>query len=441
MKAVEPREPELIPMHSAREPAATGHAGPSLIREYLAAVRSAMWWLIAGVAVAGMGALAVSWLMVPQYEAVATLLASQSKVGEQPVPTVDTRSFRAFMENQSLAAEIVHRFQLNVLPEELTPESFLRRSLSVGEIRGSGLLEVRVALSNPQLAASVANAVADRAVQLARTLNQEEAVVARDSIKTQLDSARTRLTDARAAYEAYQREAQVDLLQKEIDVLVDQQGRLKELLVEIAAERARLASAERELASQERVRDVRSALRQGVESPRESGTQPGATDNARGTTDNPGRAGRAPDASPQFREGMLDPYVNPVYETLQTAVTTTRARLASLVRERDELARLLRTDKGQLSALSTLYSRRARLDELKMQQELAEKLYMDVATRYEQARLQVTGRSVQLQVVDRALPPERRASPRVGLNVFAAMVLALSLGLGLVIAARAIRYL
>jgi polysaccharide biosynthesis transport protein len=74
-----------------------------------------------------------------------------------------------------------------------------------------------------------------------------------------------------------------------------------------------------------------------------------------------------------------------------------------------------------------------------MQEKLAEKIYVDVATRYEQARLQVAGRSAQLQVVDRALGPEAPVSPRIAVNVSAAVVLTFSAIATLIVSIVAVR--
>jgi len=73
-----------------------------------------------------------------------------------------------------------------------------------------------------------------------------------------------------------------------------------------------------------------------------------------------------------------------------------------------------------------------------MQQQLAEKIYLDVATRYEQARLQIAARSAQLQIVDAALAPDRKVYPREKLIALAAMVLAFSVLAAAIIALTAV---
>ena len=399
------------------------------LAEYLNALRGARLLLIGGPLLAALVALALGMWAAPQFEATATLLVSQSKIGEQIGPSVDVRNYRAFVENQSLAAAIVQQFGLDAVPHDLTPATFLRSNVSLNEVRATNLLELRVRLMDPKVAADVANALADRAVALSRSLDQEETVVAREIIKDQLDGARERLTQTRQAREQYQQEAQVDLLQKQMDVLVEQQADVQKLLVDIAGERAHLAKAEEELAKQDRVRNVQRSIQ--APAPQNQ-TQP------RSNPQNQAQPGSNEPVRPSFRDELLDPYINPVYETLQHDVSTTRAKLAALEHQRDELLRARSRD-GQLPPLNELYRRKTRLGELEMQEKLAEKIYVDVATRYEQARLQVAGRSAQLQVVDRALVPETQVSPRIVVNVPAAVVLTFSAIATLIVSIVAVR--
>ena len=133
-----------------------------------------------------------------------------------------------------------------------------------------------------------------------------------------------------------------------------------------------------------------------------------------------------PPARAELRDALIDPYINPSYEILQQQVTAARSRAAQLERKRAEMLKA-RSSNGQLPALADFYTRKARQNELEMQQRLAEKIYLDVATRFEQARLQIAARSAQLQLLDAALPPDWKVYPREKLMASAALVLAFSL--------------
>jgi uncharacterized protein involved in exopolysaccharide biosynthesis len=366
-----------------------GALGDSPLADYLHALWRFRWLLAGGSVLAAVVTYMIALTLTPRFEASAVIMVTASKTGEQVASGLDVRNFRAFVQNQTLAAEIIKEFALN-----LTPQRFLDDHVNVQEVRGTNLLTVSVTASNPDLAARIANAIASRAVALSRSVEQAESVVARDVIKGQLDAARDRLTQSRTTLETYQRQAQVELLEKRINVLTDQQADIQTLTVELEGQRAFLRQAEQDLAQQDSVRGVQ-------------------------------RSVQLP-ADTQLRDALIDPYINPSFEVLQQQVTAARSRLAQLERQRAEMLKSRSAD-GQLPALADFYTRKARQTELEMQQELAEKLYVDVATRFEQARLQIASRSAQLQVLDAALPPDRKVYPREKLMASAALVLTLSL--------------
>jgi len=433
------------PAEAWRPPARSpGRPARAPIADYLDAFARYRWLLIGGPILAGVVAYGVALLLPPRFEATATLMVSASKTGDAVAPQSEARTFRAFLENQSLADQVVKEFKLGAQPYGLTPQYFLDHSVDVRELRGTSLLTLSVTLRDASLAARVANAMAEKAVALSRSLEQSESVVARDVIKSQLDGSRDRLTQARSALETFQRQSQVDLLEKQNQVLIDQQSELQRLLVEIRGERAYLAQAERDLAGQQPVRDVRRSVE--IAPPNAADQRPGAdrdhadpdsaTRRARLSRDAPrDRADVA--AAPGLRDTVVDPYINPSYEVLQQDVHRARSRLAQLEHERDELLRG-RSKDGQVPALTTYYARKAAENELKMQQELAQKVYVDVATRYEQARLQIASRSTQLQIVDTALVPDRKVFPREKLIASAAAVLGFSLIAAMIVAVTAL---
>ena len=56
--------------------------------------------------------------------------------------------------------------------------------------------------------------------------------------------------------------------------------------------------------------------------------------------------------------------------------------------------------------------------------ELSRRVYVDAASRYEAARLQVASRSAQLQVIDKAVPSKTPISPRIVRDTAGAIALA-----------------
>ena len=70
---------------------------------------------------------------------------------------------------------------------------------------------------------------------------------------------------------------------------------------------------------------------------------------------------------------------------------------------------------------------------MQVEQDLAEKIYMEISHSYEVASLQVVGRSAELSVIDPAVPADRPMSRQVPRNTFVGAVAGLSLGLAAVL--------
>ena len=71
-----------------------------------------------------------------------------------------------------------------------------------------------------------------------------------------------------------------------------------------------------------------------------------------------------------------------------------------------------RFDASRVQTLERLYRGEEELRRRDLDVRVAEKVFADLSDRYEQARLQVAGRSAELQVVDPALQPRQPVSWR-----------------------------
>jgi uncharacterized protein involved in exopolysaccharide biosynthesis len=308
--------------------------------------------------------------------------------------SVSMATFRSLIENQSLGAKIVEEFGLDKPPHGVTATALMTRIVAVEVVRDASVILVRVRLWDPELAAKVANRLAESAEQLARALSQEETVAARDIIGAQLDASKKRFDEAEARLESFKKVAQLELLRKDVDALLGQRGTLLALLVDIQTEKARLSQAEAQLATRDRLETLKRSI----------DTDPAAMEAMR-------KAGSEPGSVLPLQ--LRNEFVNPVYESLDQVIATSRTRLAGLEKQRAELIDVRRLDRDQQAKLSLLYQQETTLSRLQTEHEIAREVYVDVSKRYEQARLQVAGRSAQLQLMDRALPPDRPISRHV----------------------------
>jgi succinoglycan biosynthesis transport protein ExoP len=362
--------------------------------------------IVVGALLCGLAAFVVNELTPPTYEATAKLIVTPPKTGavNDSTPTLSVATFRALVENQSLGAAIVDEFGLNKEPHRVTPDAFVARCVRVEAIRDTNVIVVKVRLWDRDLAARVANRLARAAVQLAQQLNQDETVSARDILEAQLGQSKKRLDQAEQRLEEFRRKAQIELLRKDVDALLGQRGALLALLVEIQAEQARLSQAEAQLANRGRIDTLKRSI----------DTDPAAMEAARRGSN---------DAGTVLPLQLRNEFINPVYESLDQVIAASRTRLAGLQKQKSELIDVRKLDRDQQAKLSLLYQQEMELSRLQTEYDLSRAVYVDVATRNEQIRLQVAGRSAQLQVMDAALPPGRPVSPRVLRNTAAALVL------------------
>ena len=352
--------------------------------------------VVLGTLLCGAAALVSVALAPRSYEATAKLMVSPPKTGAagEVGSSVSMATFRSLIENQSLGGKIVEEFGLNKPPHGVTATELMTRIVAVEVVRDASVILVRVRLWDPELAAKVANRLAESAEQLARALSQEETVAARDIIGAQLDASKKRFDEAEARLESFKKVAQLELLRKDVDALLGQRGTLLALLVDIQTEKARLSQAEAQLATRDRLETLKRSI----------DTDPAAMEAMR-------KAGSEPGSVLPLQ--LRNEFVNPVYESLDQVIATSRTRLAGLEKQRAELIDVRRLDRDQQAKLSLLYQQETTLSRLQTEHEIAREVYVDVSKRYEQARLQVAGRSAQLQLMDRALPPDRPISRHV----------------------------
>ncbi len=341
------------------------------------------WRLLLLLALVGVAiGAAISRLARPVYESGVTLAVVTAP--EQRADQV--KAFVTLLENHTTASDIIRRFKLDEGPHNLGPEEFLLRNTRAEQIGQTNLVRLTVRLSDPKLAADVANDMAGRARDLVQRLAQEETVLARDQLAVQLAESRQRLDTAQAELERVKREGQLDLLQRDVDTLLEQRQELRNLTVKIAGARASLARAEAELGRRKRI-DLLTRSIDGDTTLREAARQSGVP-NVLGLQ-------------------LKNEFVNQSYDDLDDRVSASRAELSGFEQQRDQLIHVSGLDAPQLTKLSQLYALETRVTRLETDIELAKRVYLEIASRYEQVRMQVAGRTATLQIVDPAFVPTR----------------------------------
>jgi uncharacterized protein involved in exopolysaccharide biosynthesis len=375
--------------------------------------------LIAVIAAIGAGlAFTLASLQRPVYEATAVVRIAESKTGDQ-VELVRAENFRPLLENRTIAAELIREFGITTEPtwkfltgsRPIAADSFLQDHVNVEQVTGTNLLRVSVRLGDRERAAKVANELVGRGVTLNRRFSQQEVIDARDYIKTQLDEAAKRVETVRTDLLALKQKSQIDALRADTKGALDVRAGLLKLQTDIAYERAFLTTSEAELKVSQQLLTTRRMIDRNpalMEAAKEQG------------------------AGSVLGLELSEQQVNDAYSKLQEQIAESRAKLAGLERQRTLIGDQ-RLDGAALPALSRLYDSDLAIARMQSEYELALKVYGDLATRHEDARIRVGSRGAQLQLVDPAVPPSSRSSPRVVATTQLGGMLGLLLGCLLVL--------
>lgn len=436
---------------------------PIDIGRFLLPLWAGRLWIVAAAIAGALIAGVIAWNRPAVYESTATLMLMPPRVGMPGAAQATTASYRALIEGNSLAIAVIKQFKLNEPPHRLTPNRFVNGALSVDEIRNTNLMRVRIRMVDPALAAEVANAVAARAVEMNNAITTQEYAANNNSAQVQVERAREQLTKASQALLEFKKVAQVDLIKADTDAILNEREDLLRLLVDVETEKARILAAERELAALSPMsaapRDVAAeaplwrALAEGDEPRRPAGAaareardEKRATENkptvarhdngnnqaaanASEQTANGQKSGKgvrekpvppptperrtprtpeppAPPDNPAEKLDLSNPMMNPVFEILRYQAAAGRTKLAGLERQLKALTSDRRLGGNAVDELATLYTRQIQLARLEADHDLAKEIYGDVASRYEQMRIQTDERNPQLQVVDAAVPSD-----------------------------------
>ena len=395
---------------------------------------SRRWSLLLACAVLGaLAGVVVASTRPVVYEGVTTLLVVPPP--RTPNAQINPATFRAILENGSLATQVIAEAQLSQ-----TPQAFMESALDVEQPQGTNVVKIRVRLADPKQAADASRRFARGAISLTRRLNDDEGSLLQDQLKSHLTDAAARMAATEKDLLAYRQGAQLELLKTDTDSLLEERAELLNLTIAIESERARLDEATKEIARQSpilssgRAVGAEEALRHAQQQAAGTSLPVAAPARQRDSTAGAEPARRDGDkgaADPRSLD-LSNPYVNPVYQTLDFQIATSRTALKALEEQRRQIVEVRHIGGQELARLSELYRREIDLARLETSFDLAKRVHSDLLVRYEESRTQSLGSSPQLQLVDEAIVPERPL-PRQH-----ARFLALGLVLGILTAAAAV---
>src|SRR5207249_4048356 len=94
-------------------------------------------------------------------------------------------------------------------------------------VKDTSLLTVSVQFPDAELAASIANFLAQRGIELYDTLNEGEIGESRKFLDTEVQRTSVGLKEAEAALEAYQKLANIEIIRKDLEIRLSRFGELE----------------------------------------------------------------------------------------------------------------------------------------------------------------------------------------------------------------------
>lgn len=400
-------------------------------------------------------ALAVSLSWPPTYESESALRVKQKKgLGDSLLGDLPTGSSSATKQLMSTYAEILKsRTVVNALIEEMYGEMPENKKPTYGAmlsrittqpIKDTEILKVKVTAKDPQEAAKLTDTLVaifnGRLTELVRT--EQKAV--RGFIGDRLGDSHKELEQAEIALEKYKSEQKILDPEEETKAFVDKISALDKLSatnkVAISAAQAKLSAAEGQLAGQnagfigdnptvQKYRD--SLVEQEVKLVELTQRYTEKHPEVIMTRNKIGEIRQGLQTEIQAVANNRAPSTNPVYMGLLTGRMQGEADLAAAAAQQQAIEKAMaegEADMAKLPAKERGYVRLLR------DTKVAQEIYVMLAKRHEEARIAEVMEATDVQLVDKAVVPDKPIKPKVVLNTLIGALLGLILGLGIAFA-------
>ena len=369
-------------------------------------------WILAGGCACATGALIVSLFLPNIYRATTYLLISESRFGESVKDTnlqqmAMLPTFVPFVDNDALIDESLKKLKLDQPPYSLSVDRFRRKDyMDVRAPRSTRLLEVNIEFPDAELAAALANEIAQGAVQYNERLSATDAESTQEFLRKRLDRVNAEQEEASKNRVAAHEEARIEDREKELSILLTEKEKLstqlQQLRLDLAQNEGRTESLERVLKDEPQV----IALKRSVTSDRFVEAT----------------AARAfPEGTPLQ---VTEESINRVREEMrQTFLSATAAGAAQAAGIEAGARRLEQLNKEITDLIGRITVQRARVEEANQTYLLAVEAVKNANHEYQTATVTVSSKSQDMKQIARALVPERPVRPRVLINTLLGFLL------------------
>jgi capsule polysaccharide export protein KpsE/RkpR len=186
--------------------------------------------------------LPLSLLLSKRYTATASIVIeppgntdARTAIVVSPMYLESLKTYERFAESDSLFARAAEKFHLQAGGAARPIESLKRGVLKVSKLRDTKIMEISVTLTDPKLAQSVAQYLAEETVALSHAENVDADRESISEAEKQAAAFALRLKEVQQTWSTLSVREPVETLQGELDSSVEMQGKLRQQLVDAQA--------------------------------------------------------------------------------------------------------------------------------------------------------------------------------------------------------------
>jgi len=325
----------------------------------------------------------------------------------------------------------------------------LRTAMSVEPVTDTDIIVVKMTANSSFEAAYLANTVADEFYKHSLSISKEDVGEVRRFLESELDSIRAKLADSEFVLKQYKESHKLVALDEETAKLVEQtavfRAHLNETEAELRENRLRLEDLKQKLSSTKStlVDDVSNISSPLVQELQEAIAEKQALIANLIAKANPGYETVVQKVEREIEEAKrtlmeeahkiassgitsIDPLQTS--QDLFDQILKADIDIKSLDARRDALETVVQQYESQLEAIP---EKNLELVRLMRQAELNEKIYLIRSEKYEESRIAEAGKTANVRIIDKAVPPPKPIRPNKKLNVMLAIFFGLGLGIAI----------
>ncbi len=369
-------------------------------------------WILEGACGCALVALIISLFLPKIFRATTYILVSDSKIGagskdSAALQLVMLPTFTPFVDNDALINESLKKLHLDAPPHNLTVDRFRRRDyLDVRIPKSTRLLEVNVEFPDPRLAADLANALAQGAVEFNDRMNVTDTMATQVFLKRQLDAAVDSLNRAATRQVKVQEEARIEDREGELATLLAEKDKLsvqlQQLRLDLARDQSKSTSLKQALAGEPQTILLKKSVTEDrlLEIASEKLNPRGTPLSMTEESPNKNRE--------EIQRDLINATVSSAAESAGIEAATARLELVS--KEISQLITRLATVRSEVAGAEQDYA-------------LASEAVKNASHEYQTASVTVSSKSQDMKQIAPALIPERPVRPSILLNTAIGLLL------------------